>query len=162
MTEFETAYDGGKNLDKILEIVKGAENNLQSWIGWQYKDFFPLTRMLNGEGLINSATGEIINDTAKLFSRTYPEAIAGNVISFGLSSDETFSLKYEIDSKIMQPTIIRIQETYHYPNGFNVEIKPEGLLEWKKFDGGNLVISVIDIQKIIDGQEISITIKKLT
>ena len=118
--------------------------------------------MLNGEGLINSVTGEIISDTAKLFSRTYPEAVAGKIISFGLLDNDDFRLSYEIDIGITQPTIIRIQEIYHYPNGFNVEIKPEGLFEWKKFDGGNLAISAIDKQKITNGQEISITIKKIT
>nr|CAG8558943.1 2139_t:CDS:2 [Entrophospora candida] len=159
MTEFEAAYDKGKNLESISTTIKAAESNLQSWIGWQYKDFFPLTRMLNGEGLVDSVTGKIITDTAVVFSQTYPEAVAGKIISSG--NDDGFSLTYNIDTSIEQPTIIRIQETYHYPNGFSVEIVPEGLLEWVKSDGGNLAISMIDKLKITDGQEFTVRIISL-
>ncbi|CAJ0650070.1 3625_t:CDS:2 [Entrophospora sp. SA101] len=44
-----------------------------------------LTRMLYVEGLISSITDEIINEAAIVFSRAYPEIVAGKVKSSGLS-----------------------------------------------------------------------------
>ncbi|CAG8465215.1 13681_t:CDS:2 [Funneliformis caledonium] len=156
LTEFEAAYDGGKNLPGLLKIIQAADQYLQSWIGWQYKDFYPLTRQLLGDGLIDPASGDIRPDVASIYSRTFAEAVSGNTISMKFDENE-FSLIYKINPTITKPTIIKIQETYHYSKGFIVNISPIGKVEWKK-DGNSILVNPIKGVNVIMGEIITINI----
>ncbi|GBB83878.1 hypothetical protein RclHR1_10540004 [Rhizophagus clarus] len=155
LTEFEAAYNNGKNLPGILEIIQAADKYLQSWIGWQYKDFFPLTRQLPGDGLVDPVSGKVRPDVAKTFSRTFAEAVSGNTVN--MQFDKEFKLVYKIDPSIKKPTIIKIQEKYHYPNGFIINISPNGKVEWKK-NGNSILVSPIKGVNIQNGEVITISI----
>ncbi|RGB29428.1 Glycoside Hydrolase Family 5 protein [Rhizophagus diaphanus] len=155
LTEFEAAYDSGKNLPGLLTIIQAADKYLQSWIGWQYKDFFPLTRQIPGDGLIDPNTGQVRPDVAKIFSRTYAEAVSGNTLS--MEFDEEFKLVYEINPSIKKPTVIKIQEMYHYPNGFIINISPNGKVEWRK-NGNSILVSPIKGANVQNGEVITINI----
>ncbi|CAI2183335.1 1425_t:CDS:2, partial [Funneliformis geosporum] len=157
LTEFEAAYDGGKNLPGLLKIIQAADQYLQSWIGWQYKDFFPLTRQLLGDGLVHPTSGEIRHDVAAMYSRTFAEAVSGNTISMKFDEKNGFKLIYKINSTITKPTIIKIQEKYHYSKGFIVNISPIGKVEWKK-DGNSILVNPIKGANVKMGEIITVNI----
>uniref|UniRef100_A0A1D1Z0G4 Endoglycoceramidase n=1 Tax=Anthurium amnicola TaxID=1678845 RepID=A0A1D1Z0G4_9ARAE len=156
LTEFEAAYNNGKNLPGLLTIIQAADKYLQSWIGWQYKDFFPLTRQLLGDGLVDPKSGKVRPDVATVFSRTFAEAISGNAISMKFDK-KGFNLIYKINPSIKKPTVIKIQEKYHYPNGFIVNISPKGKVEWKK-KGNSILINPIRGVNIKNGEVIAVNI----
>jgi len=108
-----------------------------------------------GDSLIDPISGQIRSDVATIFSRTFAEAVSGNTL--GMKFDKEFKLIYEINPSIKKPTIIKIQEKYHYPNGFIVNIIPNGKVEWKK-DGNSILVSPIRGVIIQKGEVITISI----
>jgi hypothetical protein len=90
-----------------------------------------------------------------MFSRTFAEAVSGNTVS--MEFDKEFKLVYEIDPSIKKPTIIKIQEIYHYPNGFIVNISPSGKVEWKK-DRNSILVNPIKGANIQNGEVITVSI----
>ncbi|CAG8557692.1 7477_t:CDS:2 [Ambispora leptoticha] len=129
LTEFDASWNSGKNIADLLDLTQKADKYLVSWIGWQYKDFGSLRLSLrpgvSDEGLINKDTGEIRPEMAKLFSRTYPESVAGKTQKYFFNdTDSHFYLLYQIDPSIKAPTVIRVQTLYHYPKGLHVTVSP--------------------------------------
>ncbi|CAG8611724.1 1062_t:CDS:10 [Ambispora leptoticha] len=129
LTEFDATWNSGKNIASLLDLIQKADKHLVSWIGWQYKDFGPLRLSvrpgISDEGLVNKDTGEIRTEMANLFSRTYPESVAGKTQKFFFNdTDGHFYLLYQIDPSIKAPTVIRAQTLYHYPKGLNVTVSP--------------------------------------
>ncbi|CAG8570071.1 3279_t:CDS:2 [Ambispora gerdemannii] len=142
LTEFDSSWNSGKEVADILNVIQKADKYLVSWIGWQYKDFFSqrlsIRPGVSDEGLINKDTGEIRPEMAKLFSRTYPESVAGKTRNFFFNdTDSSFYLVYKIDPSIKAPTVIRVQTTYNYPKGLNITAAPAEKV--KITHDGNLV-----------------------
>ena len=60
-----------------------------------------------------------LRSTALVLSRTYPEAIAGEPISFDFSpSTGVFHLAYVPNHRIHAPSVIFVPTELHYPQGY--------------------------------------------
>jgi hypothetical protein len=62
-------------------------------------------------------------DSVKTFARTYPKAVAGESLNFTFNATTLeANLIYKPNPNCKLPTEIFLSETYHYLNGFEVEI----------------------------------------
>ena len=78
-------------------------------------------------------------------------------ILYLIDSEDEFKLIYNINPSIKKPTIIKIQEKYHYPNGFNVDISPNDKVKWEQ-NGSSILINPIKGVNIQNGEVITVTI----
>ena len=103
-------------MEDLEEAVAATDANMVSWIGWGYTFLY------------NGTTGQPFPELAKHYSRPYPAAVAGIPKSYGFDEDSgTFKLHFTSDPKIHAPTEI-ILPTPKFPDGYSVEISPEGSL----------------------------------
>ena len=72
LTEFFTCRQGPASDEAILKTIKTAEENLVSWIGWEYKSFAPWI----GCGVFNQ-DGSVDEEAIKMLRRPYAVAVAG-------------------------------------------------------------------------------------
>ncbi|KAI9205117.1 glycoside hydrolase superfamily [Polychytrium aggregatum] len=118
MTEFDIAI----GQPDLLHQLKVADKYLQSWIGWEYKRYIPITGYNDSLFIID--TGEVHKQNAQFLSRPFAEAVAGRVSLMQYSDNtKTFDLAYNVvPSTLGQNTVIRVQKELHYPDGFHIEL----------------------------------------
>eukprot|EP01126_Amoeba_proteus_P045922 TRINITY_DN516_c0_g1_i1.p1 TRINITY_DN516_c0_g1~~TRINITY_DN516_c0_g1_i1.p1 ORF type:complete len:518 (+),score=73.38 TRINITY_DN516_c0_g1_i1:63-1616(+) len=87
--------------------------------------FMCLNCFLKGPWLAN---GSVDLERVAIFSRTYAQAVAGNLLKSFFSRDGTFSMTYVLKRHIMLPTEIYVNQDIHYPNGFSSHVFFENLL----------------------------------
>ncbi|RUS19835.1 glycoside hydrolase superfamily [Endogone sp. FLAS-F59071] len=146
LTEFDLGYDGGSNHAAALKTIQTADAKLQSWIGYSYKSYVPITG--NSPGLWNETTGEIYPQQTLLYARTYASAVQGQAISMSFNDTSyVFSLQFTADvDNVQGPTEIRISKTVYYPNGVNVVVASEsshGSATWSLEDDDRIVAVVL-------------------
>jgi endoglycosylceramidase len=62
--------------------------------------------------------------TARVLSRTYPEAVAGRPISFDYSPNtDVFHLAYAPNHRIHAPTVVFVPTELHYARGYCAEVR---------------------------------------
>lgn len=109
LTEFgncEAGPDNSTEYQECLSVLTESDNAFVSWTYWDSQFF--------------GAGGVPVEANVKLFSRTYPQAIAGVPLSSTFDKDTgDFMFVYESNPKISEPTII-YASTIHYPSGFDV------------------------------------------
>lgn len=67
-------------------------------------------------------------DASRKLARTYPQAVAGNTISFQFNTTTgDFRLIYEANTAITVPTVIFAHELLNYPTGMTIDISPRGV-----------------------------------
>lgn len=113
----ETESPGG-----LLSRLKTADLHLASWIGWVYKPFYAITGP--GESIINSRTGEIRPEYARLFSRTWIHAVAGDLISTSFDDETRVFKAVWIPDESDRATEIRVMRRVHYKEGIEIAITP--------------------------------------
>jgi len=127
LTEFNTGDDSNTTLPQVFEVTHTAEENLQSWIGWAYKVF-------NSYGLGYSLyfpNGSIDYVLIKALARTYPKAVAGNVIkSIFDNSTAIYTLIFTINQTCKLPTELFVSEDLWYVNGYEIQITPNNYATW--------------------------------
>lgn len=130
MTEFGAVPNTTVSLEAIQFLTDEADKRLQSWTYWQFKYYDDITTAGQGESLYN-LQGQLEVDKLKALSRTYAQAIAGvpSVMKFNVE-DGAFSLVFDINTSITQPTIIYLNEALYYPNGFMVKATPATSIQW--------------------------------
>lgn len=173
LTEFDLGYDGGSNHATALKTIQTAEARLQSWMGYSYKSYIPITGNSPGMvaqfiskihymacdltisllahfllGLWNETTGEIYPQQTLLYARTYASAVQGRAISMSFNDTTyVFTLQFTADvDQVQGPTEIRISQTVYYPKGVNVTVVLEsshGLATWSLEDDGRIVAVVL-------------------
>lgn len=97
LTEFDIAYEnqGRDHVRELVDALDIADRYFQSWTGWEYKPFVPMTGY--GDSLIDPVTGEIRWAMVEVYSRTFAHAIAGNLVHHTFDMDsKKFELKYEV------------------------------------------------------------------
>eukprot|EP01031_Cornospumella_fuschlensis_P028006 gene28006-33819_t len=131
MTEFGAAEDIKTDLAVLESVANRADSFKQSWMYWQFKYYQDITTCTpQGESLYNE-DGTVCDDKLKILSRTYPQAVAGDIVdykyttrngdfkmtfvplsqdSLGLSSDET------------KVTEIYVNKEMTYPSGLDVQV----------------------------------------
>jgi endoglycosylceramidase len=119
LTEFNFVPDENLTMDL-------ADQYLQSWIGWEFKPFFPITGY--GYNIYNQADGKLNTRMVETMTRTYARAIAGRTLSMSFNiTTHDFQLRYLQNSSCVLPTEIYVNTEYHYPNGYQVKIHPEDI-----------------------------------
>jgi hypothetical protein len=84
----------------------------QSWTEWQFKSYIPITG--EGHGVYNS-DGSLNVERLSFFSRTYPHAIAGNLINYKYDQvSKRFQMSYSVRAGIKSPTDIYLNEAVSY------------------------------------------------
>lgn len=149
--------------DGLLNRLKTAEEHLQSWIGWVYKPFVPITGP--GESIINSETGEIREEYTRLFSRTFAHAVAGRVISMKFDDEsKRFVLEFVPDFSVAKPTEIRVMKRIHYPEGYDVQVEPTEAcrVNMDKAGENENLIQIFNVQEAtVKDQIVKITVEPI-
>lgn len=83
LTEWDVEYvQGPRRLRRVLEL---ADANRLSWIGWQYKQFVRVAGSPPHGTLVDPHTGVYRPGMCRLFSRPYPSAVSGDLLSFNFN-----------------------------------------------------------------------------
>jgi len=109
---FLTEFDLHQNLTGIDSTTVQADIYQQSWMGWAVAELY-------------NDDGTVYTEMVATLSRTYPMAVAGSLNEFTYANDtKQFSLEFEANPSVIQPTDIYLNEKLSYPNGYKVAITP--------------------------------------
>lgn len=154
LTEFDISYRDG-NQAQIIETMDVADQYLQSWLGWEYKPFDPIT---GADSSIWFPNGTLDTGAIDILSRTYATAVAGVTTSMTYSADsKSFDLIYNTSSACTYAvTQVYLNEDVHYKNGYSVVATPAGSLTW--WSPSKNLVEVIHNPSLPDGTEIHVQI----
>ncbi|TPX71089.1 hypothetical protein SpCBS45565_g01306 [Spizellomyces sp. 'palustris'] len=159
MTEWEMWYGNGsdKRYQEMWDTVTAADRHQQNWMGWAYKSFAQGKGSTDGS-LFDDETGERRLQFEELWSRTFPTAVSGNVITMKFERDTgRFELAFEFKVSVKEPTEIGISAEIWYPQGYRVEITPLGVALWH----GNARTIVLDIDRSTEnGTQINVVVER--
>ena len=117
LTEMLVVDEG---FDAMYQMFDLADKYKQSWQGWDYHRPPNADNNKKWDGTVPNHI--VVQNT----SRTYPQAVAGNIQSYHFNKDtKEFSLSYKI-SQDCQSTITEIyyNKELHYPNGYKYSLSP--------------------------------------
>lgn len=109
LTEFGSSFPLA-DLDRYLDL---ADRSLVGWIYWEYKAW----KGSKTVGLFsdNSDLSTLYEAKARLLSRTYPVAIAGEPVSWSFDPDtKEFLLEYTADPSVTAPTVVYVPVDRQY------------------------------------------------
>jgi endoglycosylceramidase len=137
LTEFDIA-SRPDNINALYETLRTADKYKQSWIGWEYKPYIKITGW--GWCLVDE-DGSVNLQVAKALSRTYAQAVAGQVVSMNFNNNTAvYALTYTADPSITKPTEIFASSLYHYPRGYTVQLIPEDIAIWKSVSEDEILV----------------------
>lgn len=100
----------------LASITANMDAHQVGWAYWSWKYYSDPTGS-TAESLV-MADGRL-RSTARVLSRTYPEAVAGEPIRFDFSpSSGVFQLAYVPNHRIHAPSVIFVATELHYPRGY--------------------------------------------
>ncbi|KAJ3413337.1 hypothetical protein HDV05_008187 [Chytridiales sp. JEL 0842] len=126
----ETYWNKGSTTEidpYLYRVLDYCDLNQQSWTLWNYKLMDNKDGSTRGLFSWGPESAPVLNeDLARLVSRPYAQAVAGNTqYSFYNSTAGTYTLTYNSNPFIVEPTLIYVNTRYHYPNGnFRVSTTP--------------------------------------
>jgi endoglycosylceramidase len=134
MTEWGALSSSPGAMQQIHRISSLADEYIQSWIWWQFKDYDDVTTASIGDvESFYDSKGQLQVEKVKALSRTYAQAISGTPLAmkFNTTTSE-FSLDYVYGANIptSQPTIIFLNQAWYYPRGYNVVLNPASHLSY--------------------------------
>jgi endoglycosylceramidase len=93
-----------------------------------------------------------LKPTARVLSRTYPEAVAGRPVSFDYSpATDVFHLAYAPNHRLSAPTVIFVPTQIHYPGGYCARVR-----------GGRVTSAagsdLLDVQNARTGRLVTVTV----
>ncbi|KJZ70933.1 hypothetical protein HIM_09684 [Hirsutella minnesotensis 3608] len=128
LTELTFWMGNDKQMKGLADAVSATDAHMVSWIGWAY------------ENLYNGTSGRPYPELAKHYSRPYPAAVAGNPKSFSFSEGSgVFKMQFKSDPSIHAPTEVILPASM-FPNGYSVQVLPEGSLVQYARDGRTLAL----------------------
>jgi len=125
LTEFGIGDDDGTSpsaLQDMINTMNAMDAHFQSWAGWEYKMFDPITGFGDSVWFPNSTLNVPV---CKIISRTYPQVVGGHTLLISYEdSTATFNLQYgTLSPSLCSPiTVIYLNEKLNYPNGFSVTL----------------------------------------
>lgn len=144
LTELTFWMGNEKQMQDLTDAMAATDAGMVSWLGWAY------------ENLYNSTSGHPYPELAKHYSRAYPAAVAGTPTSFSFSEGSgTFNLQFISDPSIDAPTEIMLPPST-FPNGYRVQVSPEGSLRQYAFDKRTLAF--FTSSDIMNPTKVSITV----
>ncbi|KAI9094967.1 glycoside hydrolase superfamily [Phlyctochytrium arcticum] len=142
MTEWEMWYGDGSEAraEKLFETVEAADRHLQNWAGWAYKSFAQGANSTDGS-IFDDTTGKKRRVYELLWSRAYAKAVAGQIVAMSFERESgKFSLSYDLDPEVSEPTEIGLVQEIWYPKGVHVEIEPSETCSWTMPDPNRILI----------------------
>ena len=120
------------------------------WIYWSWKFYGDPTGSA-AEGLVTSH-GQL-KTTARVLSRTYPEAVAGRPIAFDYSPDtDVFHLSYAPNHRLHAPTVVFVPTQIHYSRGYCAKVS-----------GGHVTSApgsdLLDVENARSGRLVTVTVE---
>ncbi|XP_028512852.1 endoglycoceramidase isoform X2 [Exaiptasia diaphana] len=153
LTEFLTSAG---NLSSTLKTMSVADKYLQSWIGWDYKPYYPPHRHIPHKrpSLWNEQGPDPIY--VQNTSRTYPQAVAGHAKSYSFDpATLEFHLTYDISSACSSKLteIYFNQEQYNaIGGGFLVSVEPKSSVKWSSPSK-----NIVHIEHMLESGTIKVT-----
>ncbi len=116
LSEFGATSSAG-----LLERLTAVEDrSLVGWTYWSWKYYGDPTGSAD-EALVT--TGGTLRATARVLSRTYPEAIAGRPVSVSFNpATGAFHLVYRPNRSVHAPTVVFVPTQIHYPHGYCAQV----------------------------------------
>lgn len=170
LTEF-----GAPSYNPTYDVDAGsADSHLLSWILWEFKSYcqedaqssswpsqwgkFGACRTGYGGVTWDESSGQPDKDSYTHIARTYPTAVAGKIHSFTFDhTNSSFSLSYSLSLSCAMPTEIYVDETFHYPNGLQVQVQPSDTMQ-AKWTAGTFRVYVTPLAGAQSGQTINVKI----
>lgn len=143
LTEFSLGVQSDSDVQSFRTTTDLCDAHRQSWIGWDYKGYDPITGSGDCLWFSNGTLNELnIREAA----RTYAQVVAGRVanMTFNASSG-VFDLRFNpltqatrrpahspfaapnpVPLEDASQSLIYVNLQFHYPNGFTVRITPPG------------------------------------
>jgi endoglycosylceramidase len=116
-----TEFGATSSVPYLQSVTSLMDAEQVGWIYWSWKYYDDPTGSA-AEALVMS-DGRL-KATARVLSRTYPEAVAGRPVSFDYSSDTgVFHLAYAPNHRIQAPTVIFVPTQIHYATGYCAKVR---------------------------------------
>jgi endoglycosylceramidase len=115
-----TEFGATSSVPYLANVTSLMDAEKVGWIYWSWKYY--------GDPTGSAAESLVMSDgrlkaTARVLSRTYPEAVAGRPISFDYSPDtDVFHLAYAPNHRIHAPTVVFVPTQIHYPRGYCAKV----------------------------------------
>ena len=160
----ETGGNLGDGPHGMQSTMDECDKYLLSWLLWEYK---PLAASIGGTctgcgygAFYPNGTLNVAN--VKGYSRTYAQKVAGRTIlsEFNWKGDGEFTLIYEMNTNIKEPTIIFCSLEYWYLNGYDVNVEPHGGAVISVVNGNYVELYNTNEEKY-NGQQVKVTITPL-
>ena len=146
LTELTFWMGDDKQMKDLADAMEATDANMVSWIGWAYNNLY------------NGTSDQPYPELARHYTRPYPAAVAGTPKSYGFDdSSVVFKLQFTSDPDIDAPTEI-ILPTSTFPNGYTVEVSPEGSLV--QYEADERTLALFTSSGVEDATDISVTITR--
>lgn len=130
MTEFGAVGGNAGELHHLDNLLAKSDEHFQSWTYWQLKLYKDFTTANSAESLY-AEDGSLEVHKLKTLSRAYAPAIAG--VPILMTFDPASKLfKLDFNATIAAETELYLNEELHYPEGYQLDITPEGCLDVEK------------------------------
>ncbi|HEY6474556.1 MAG TPA: cellulase family glycosylhydrolase, partial [Acidimicrobiales bacterium] len=144
-----TEFGATSSVPYLKSVTSLMDAEKVGWIYWSWKYYGDPTGSRD-EALVLS-DGKL-KATARVLSRTYPQAVAGRPISYDYSPDtDVFHLAYAPNHRIHAPTVIFVPTQVHYPGGYCARVS-----------GGRVTSAtgsdVLDVQNGRRGKLVTVTV----
>jgi hypothetical protein len=145
-----TEFGATSSVPYLKSVTSLMDAERVGWIYWSWKYYDDPTGSKD-EALVLS-DGKL-KPTARVLSRTYPQAVAGRPISYDYSPDtDIFHLAYAPNHRIHAPTVIFVPTEVHYPRGYCARVS-----------GGRVTSAtgsdVLDVQNGRRGNLVTVTVE---
>jgi len=137
ITEFGAVGSSDEALMSLHPLLSSADHHMLSWAYWNYKNPW------SEEGIYEGHNGTLQLNKVKCLSRTYPQAVAGQLLAFRYDpSTAAFDMVFVPNASISAPTIIFVNEAFHYPSGYTVDVTPSDGVTIEREDAHHVLIRV--------------------
>jgi endoglycosylceramidase len=115
-----TEFGATSSVPYLASVTSLMDAQRVGWIYWSWKYY--------GDPTGSAAESLVMSDgrlkaTARVLSRTYPEAVAGRPISFDYSpTTDVFHLAYAPNHRLHAPTVVFVPTNIHYPRGYCTKV----------------------------------------
>ena len=113
---FVSEFGASSSAELLGDVTAAQDEALVGWAYWSWRYYGDPTGSAD-EALVMS-DGRL-RSTARVLSRTYPEAVAGVPLSMSFNpSTGAFDLAYRPNPAVHAPTVVFVPLSIHYPHGY--------------------------------------------
>lgn len=145
-----TEFGATSSVSYLAAVTKLMDAEQVGWIYWSWKYYGDPTGS-SAESLV-TADGRL-KATARVLSRTYPEAVAGRPVAFDYSPQtDVFHFAYAPNHRIHAPTVIFVPTEVHYPRGYCARVSGGRVTSASGSD-------LLDVQNARAGRLVTVTVE---